>query len=207
MNERPYPPEWLTRRSAEAFVPAPELETWAMSTFVAEDGALVNPDHEHLRHASIAFLWTDVPCERGMLPIAGEAWVPVVQGNKWQRKRWEQQLAGWFGPRNLDFLITIDAVYGSDASDASFCALIEHELYHCAQEVDLFGAPKFTKEGMPKLGIRKHDVEEFVGVVRRYGVGHAAGKTAELVRAAMKAPEIGAAEVALACGTCGLKVA
>lgn len=204
--DRPYPPEWLNRM-AEAFVPAPELERWAIGTFIEEGATLENEDHAHLRDASVAFLWTDVPCDRGMVGVVGEAWVPVVQGNKWQRKRWEQQLRDWFGPRNLDFLITIDAVYAASVDDLAFCALIEHELYHCAQETDGFGAPKFTREGYAKLGIRRHDVEEFVGIVARYGAGAGAGKTRELIEAAKRPPLIGLADLELACGTCGLKVA
>ncbi len=31
--------------------------------------------------------------------------------------------------------------------EAEFCALVEHEPYHLAQELDEFGAPKFTKDG------------------------------------------------------------
>ncbi|UIK01498.1 hypothetical protein LZK82_26610 (plasmid) [Rhizobium leguminosarum] len=34
------------------------------------------------------------------------------------------------------------------ASDAQACALMEHELSHCAQELDDFGAPKFPKRWM-----------------------------------------------------------
>lgn len=56
---------------------------------------------------------------------------------------------------------------------------------------------------MPKLGIRGHDVEEFVGIVRRYG----AGDTAKFVAAAQRAPEVGHADIARACGTCILRAA
>jgi hypothetical protein len=48
--------------------------------------------------------------------------------------------------------------------------------------------------------------EEFVGVVRRYGVGAAAPGVRELVEAAQREPEVEAAEVSLACGTCGLAI-
>ena len=88
-----------------------------------------------------------------------------------------------------------------------WCALVEHELYHIGQRDDGFGAPAFTKDGMPKLGIRGHDVEEFVGIVRRYGAGGGASDTAKLVDAARRAPEVGHADIARACGTCILRAA
>ncbi|WFU46213.1 putative metallopeptidase [Sinorhizobium terangae] len=45
-------------------------------------------------------------------------------------------------------------------------ALVEHELYHAAQETDASGAPKFSRStGRPVFVIRGQDVEEFVGVV------------------------------------------
>jgi hypothetical protein len=34
--------------------------------------------------------------------------------------------------------------------DATFCALVEHELSHCGQERDEFGMPRFKKStGLP----------------------------------------------------------
>jgi hypothetical protein len=73
------------------------------------------------------------------------------------------QIIGWFGDVP-DFIITIDAEYAMSCSDAEFCALIEHELYHAAQETDPFGAPKFRKStGLPVFTLRGHDIEEFIG--------------------------------------------
>nr|WP_271894430.1 putative metallopeptidase [Phyllobacterium sp. IY22] len=47
---------------------------------------------------------------------------------------------------------------------------MEHELYHAGQDRDSFGAPKFRKStGLPVFILRGHDIEEFIGVVRRYG--------------------------------------
>jgi hypothetical protein len=81
----------------------------------------------------------------------------------------EQQMHEWFG-RIPKYIITLAADYCEQCNDLEFCALVEHELYHIAQATDDFGAPKFNKEtGQPVLKLRGHDVEEFVGVVRRYG--------------------------------------
>ena len=84
-------------------------------------------------------------------------------------------------------------------------ALAEHEMYHCGQERDEFGAPKFRKSGLPAFAMRGHDVEQFVGVVRRYGAG-AAGVMA-MVDAANRPPEIADIRIAQACGTCRLRAA
>ncbi|MFH7489720.1 putative metallopeptidase, partial [Pseudomonas syringae group genomosp. 7] len=57
----------------------------------------------------------------------------------------------------------------SQSSDADFSAQVAHERYHIAPAVDQNGAPNFTQDGLPKLEMRGHDVEDFVGEVRRYG--------------------------------------
>lgn len=112
----------------------------------------------------------------------------------------------WFG-HVPDWLITLDASYCRTCGDAEFCALVEHELYHVGHALDEFGNPAFTRDGNPKLALRGHDVEEFVGVVRRYGVGDPGGAIAALARAAAGAPEVARSSIAGACGTCLLKAA
>lgn len=199
---RPAPPEIIFDPTGPAFIPAPELAEWAKATFIAQDGGLRNPDHEHLDGATLAFVWTGVPAARHMNIIVGQAEMPRFQGNKWSKARQEQQLEEWFGDLP-DFLITIDARYATQCDDVTFCALVEHELYHCGQEVDAFGAPKFSRStGLPCFAIRGHDVEEFVGIIRRYGVGAGAGQTLAFVEAAQRGPEIGRAKVTGACGSC-----
>jgi hypothetical protein len=66
----------------------------------------------------------------------------------------------------------------------------------------LTGALRFNREtGLPVLKVRTHDVEEFVGVVRRYGTGHSANLQA-LVHAASQQPEVAEASLRMTCGTC-----
>lgn len=203
---RPRPPFGLTDTIASAFAPAPEVLEWALATFIAEDATLLNEEHAHLRSARLGFLWTNVGNARGMHRVVGQCeFQPPNAIGKWQRARAEVQIEDWFG-HVPDFLITLDATYAQECDDASFCSLVEHELYHAGQAKDLFGAPKFTKYGRPVFAMRGHDVEEFVGIVRRYGVGSAAGETSALVAAAKRAPEITEANVRHACGTC-LKLA
>lgn len=199
---RPLPPPELFDISGPSFVPAPELRAWAFDTFIRNGAALENPDHEHLKDAEIGFVWTSVPASRHMNQIVGQAEQPKFQGNKWSKRRQEEQIEQWFGSLP-DFLITIDASYAAQCDDVTFCALVEHELYHCGQAKDDFGGPKFNQStGLPVYAIRGHDVEEFVGVIRRYGVGAGAGQTLAFIEAAQRGPEIGQAKVSGACGSC-----
>lgn len=202
---RPMPPIDVLQPVPEQFVPAEDVREWLFDTFIAEDGELANADHAHLADADIGVLWTNCDNARNMRVVLGQAeLMPPMAMGKWQRARAVAQIEEWFGGLP-DFLITLFAPAAASMSDAQFCALVEHELYHCAQERDQYGAPKFTREGAPKFAIRGHDVEEFVGVVARYGAG-AAGVQA-MVDAANRAPLIAAADIAGACGTCGLKAA
>jgi hypothetical protein len=203
---RPTPPASLLEPVPFRFVPADDLRDWALATFVAEGAPLVNPVHAHLRFASLGFLWTNVGNARQGRRIVGMCELGEPQGSmgRWPRARVEQQLEEWFG-QAPDFVLTFDAGYAADCSDAEFCALVEHELYHAGWKRDAFGNPAFTKDGRPKFGMRGHDIEEFVGVVRRYGA--AASHVEALVQAAQQKPEIAAVHIAQACGTCQLRAA
>ncbi|AWJ93306.1 hypothetical protein Sp245p_26145 (plasmid) [Azospirillum baldaniorum] len=205
--KRPMPPADLCEPLPPwRFVPAVDLTEWLMAVFVSETGLLANPEHAHLRQANIACLWANRPLVVKMNRAVAMAEMPQPRGNAWTAGRAEQQLEDWFG-YEPDFLLTFDAVWWVEADDASACATVEHELFHCGQQRDVFGAPKFGQDGRPTFGIRGHDVEEFVGVVQRYGVGHAAGRTVDLVRAANSAPTIAPALIGAACGTCCRKMA
>lgn len=206
---RPLPPEDLASLSnfemADRFIPAPDLLTWIRNTFIDAASELYNPDHAHLEQAALGVLWTNTDNSRNMRSVIGQAeLMPPMAMGKWQRARAVQQVEDWFGGMP-DFLLTFSAPAAAGMDDPSFCALIEHELYHCAQKTDVFGMPKFGQDGLPQFAIRGHDVEEFVGVVARYGA-EAAAVTA-MVDAAQRGPTIGLASIAGICGTCSLKAA
>lgn len=206
---RPRPPDQLLSSAQDAdrplhirFLPAPDLAEWLMATFIEESGPLANPDHAHLQFARIGVLWTNVSNSRGGRSIVGQAEFLKNAGGamgKWPRARAEQQITEWFG-EYPDFLLTFDAGYAAACSDAEFCALVEHELYHCGQETDEFGAPKFSQSGLPVFRLRAHDVEEFTGIVRRYGAD--AAHVRELVDAASRPPEVASVSIKAACGNC-----
>jgi hypothetical protein len=178
--------------------------SWIVAAYLAEDGPLYDPEHEHLRDAGIACLWTNTENSRQQRRIVGQAEMPansLGRAGKWQRARAEQQLEDWFGSVP-DFLLTFDADHAAAVDDATFCALVDHELRHCAQALDEYGGPKFTRDGLPVFAIKGHDVEEFVGVVRRFGINAAGPEARAFFDAANLAPEIAPARLAQACGTC-----
>lgn len=201
---RPLPPEDMLEDTSIRFEPAIDLIEWARSSFIDETADLMNEDHAHLRFATIGALWTNVTNGRAGRRVIGQCEMGLPPAGKWARARIEMQIEQWFGfvPH---FLLTFDAHYASTCSDAEFCALVEHELYHCGQERDAFGAPKFRRDGSPAYGLRGHDVEEFVGVVRRYGADAASVRA--LVDAANRPPEVSPVRIGHVCGTCMLRAA
>lgn len=205
-RRRPVPPPAVTEQPWGKFAPAPDVLEWLRAEILAADGALHNPEHLHLLDADLAVLWAPWPAEKQGRSVIGTAEEVAFRCSAWQRERQEQQMREWFG-HIPDYLITLAAGYCLTCSDVEFCALVEHELYHVGQRRDAFDQPAFTKDGQPKLFIRGHDVEEFVGVVQRYGVGDPNGALARLAAAARGQPQVGRVAVNGVCGTCMLKAA
>lgn len=185
------------------FKPAPELLDWMKATFIEEGGPLANPDHGHLYGANIGVLWTCIRnASKGRIVVGQcEFKPPGGTMGKWARARAQAQLHDWFGAEPLDFLLTFDAGHAARSSDAEFCALVEHELYHCGQATDEHGAPRFIEStGLPVYLMRGHDIEEFHGVVRRYGA--VTQDIARLLEAAAGEPEVSAVSIRSVCGSC-----
>ncbi len=206
--DRPMPPDSLLELSVHSdfsirLIPAPDVGEWLQAEILAETGSIHNEDHAHLLDADIRVMWASSSFEKQGRTVLGQAEQVAFRAGGWQKARMEQQMRDWFGEVPA-FIITLAADYCAQCSDADFCALVEHELYHIAQATDQYGAPKFTQEGLPKLEMRGHDVEEFVGVVRRYGASPA---VQELVDAANNPAEVGKLNISRACGTCLLKSA
>lgn len=197
------PPADLLESPFLILKPAPELWEWIQCEVLAENGSIHNPEHSHLIDANIGVLWASSGFAKQGRVVLGQAEQLMFRAGGWQKARQEQQMWDWFG-EVPDYLITLAADYCVQCTDAEFCALVEHELYHIAQATDQYGAPKFTQEGLPKLQMRGHDVEEFVGVVRRYGAGE---DVQQLIDAASRSPEVAKINISRACGTCLLKSA
>ena len=205
---RPFPPFSLLELSELSdfglhLTPAPEVWEWLKTEILADTGSIHNKDHAHLLDADIRVMWASSSFEKQGRPVLGQAEQVDFRAGGWQKARMEQQMRDWFGEVPA-FIITLAADYCAQCSETDFCALIEHELYHIAQDTNQYGEPAFTKEGVPKLKLRGHDVEEFVGVVRRYG---ASPDVQALVDAANSPAEVGKLNIARACGTCLLKSA
>lgn len=203
LSTRPMPPAEMCDSLAALFMPATGIAAWVKERIIAESGDLHNIDHRHLESADIEFLWADSGFVKQGRTVLGQCEEVTFRCGPWQKGRQQQQMVAWFD-HVPDYLITLDASFCMNCSDADFCALVEHELYHIGQQTDKFGAPAFDKYGYPKLEMRGHDVEEFTGVVRRYG---ASVDVAKMVEAANGMPEVSKLNIARACGTCILRVA
>lgn len=205
-GSRPYPPAVFVEEFAPyiKLMPAEGIREWVTANILSGDGHLHNPDHGHLMDADIAFMWAASAFTKKGRTVLGQAEEVMMRAGGWQKARMEQQLYEWFGQKP-DFIITLAADFCSQCTDLEFCALVEHELYHIAQDTDEFGAPKFYRDsGLPKLCMRGHDVEEFVGVVRRYG---ASSDVQDIIDAASQPAEVAKINIARACGTCLMKLA
>ncbi|WP_080477400.1 putative metallopeptidase [Pseudomonas syringae] len=206
--DRPMPPPALLELCDLSdfgirLTPAREVWEWLQAEILVDTGSIHNEDHSHLIDADIQVMWASSSFVKQGRRVLGQAEQVAFRAGGWQKARMEQQMRDWFGDIP-DFIITLAADYCATCSDADFCALVEHELYHLAQATDQYGQPAFTKEGAPKLKLQGHDVEEFVGVVRRYG---ASPDVQRLVDAANKPAEVGKLNISRACGTCLLKSA
>lgn len=197
--ELPRPGIKLVQAEEPTFEPCLELWDWVQSTFILDRAELYNSDHSHLSEAYIGFLWASVEMCKSGNRILGTAQLGQPSGTKWGAGCQEQQRRDWFG-RVPDFLITLDAEHFLQCTDAQACALLEHELYHCAQATDKEGEPRLDKDGYLVWEMRGHDIEQFVGVIERYG---AEATYSERVRQAYaRGPKISAVAIGAVCGNC-----
>jgi hypothetical protein len=206
--DRPYPPSSLLELSdlsdfGISLTPAPEVWEWIQAEILATTGSIHYEEHGHLIDANVGVLWASSAFSKKGRTVLGQAEQLMIRAGGWQKARQEQQMRDWFG-EEPEFLITLAADYCAQYTEAEFCALVEHELYHIAHKLDKYGALAFTQDGLSKLEMRGHDVEEFVGVVRRYGTSH---DVQQLIDAASRPSEVAKINISTACGTCLLKSA
>jgi hypothetical protein len=135
------------------------------------------------------------------MPVAGMAEIVHVTGKPWPRAERIDHLCLLHGniPQGRIWLY---APYAVTLDDASFCALVEHELYHFAHKHNKNAEPMFDDEDRPVLTKRSHDVSEFLGVVERYGPGAVHSNVRRLVEVAQRKPLMAVDSIRLACGTC-----
>ena len=215
----PAPPAELLEATAPVrggglVAPALDVEAWVRTEVLAENRPLSIYDHAHLREfdARVGFLWSTEVEARGGRRTLGTCQLAAPTGRAWAQAQRRQQLTDWFGEVPA-FLVVLDALHASHAlrtgRPADVLAVVEHELYHASVKRDAYGVVKLDRDDQPTPDVRPHDVEEFAGVVRRYGVAASAAgplvEAAEYVRE--HGPDVAHATLHGLCGTCNREVA
>ncbi|MDC4824352.1 putative metallopeptidase [Acinetobacter baumannii] len=206
---RPFPPtdfmDQAEEEEALRLIPAPDLKLWVVANFLTLGGPLHNPDHDHIaemlhdNEGFLAFAWASSAYTRAKRMVLGQCEKVMFQQGGWKKARQEQQMRDWFGFVPV-YLITIDASFCEKANDSEFCALLEHELYHIGVERDEDGEMIFSSStGLPKHYLAGHDVEEFVGVVKRWGPSK---NVKQLIEVAKNPPFVSNLDISKCCGNC-----
>lgn len=206
---RPFPPtdfiDQADEEEAIRIVPASDLKNWVVANFLTLGGPLHNPDHDHIaemlhdNEEFLAFVWASTAYTRAKRMVLGQCEKVMFQQGGWKKARQEQQMRDWFGFVPI-YLITIDASFCEKANDNEFCALFEHELYHIGVERDSDGEIIYSDHtGLPKHYLAGHDVEEFIGVVKRWGANDSVKR---LVEVAKNPPFVSDLDISKCCGNC-----
>lgn len=213
---RPFPPSEFMDRAQDTgeedppiiLIPAPELMDWAVKSFLQTTGGLYNPDHTHIfemledDNTFLAFAWASAAFKSKQAVVLGQCEKVMFNVGGWRKARQEQQMREWFGYVPT-YLITIDASFCEIANDRDFCALIEHELYHIGVKRTEEGAPIYSAvTGLPAHYLAGHDVEEFFGVVKRYGANESVKRLVEIAQSPAFESDI---NISKCCGTCVIR--
>lgn len=215
-GQRPFPPLDFLDETKEQLAsgmeppikltPAPELKDWVVKSFLTIDSPLYNPDHDHITElldhdvTFLAFAWASSSFKGKQMMILGQCEKVIFNVGGWRKARQEQQMREWFGFIPT-YLITLDASFCENTTDRNFCVLIEHELYHIGVQRDDDEIIYSTQTGLPKHYLASHDVEEFFGVVKRWGASESVKR---LVNIAQNPPFVPDLDVSKCCGTCAI---
>ncbi|WP_085845552.1 putative metallopeptidase, partial [Acinetobacter baumannii] len=168
-------------------------------------GPLYNPDHDHIaellhdNEEFLAFAWASSAYKSKQAMVLGQCEKVMFNVGGWRKARQEQQMRDWFGFVPT-YLITVDASFCERANDTEFCYLLEHELYHIGVERDDDGEMIFSSStGLPKHYLAGHDVEEFIGVTKRWGASQSVKR---IVEAAKNPPFVSNLDISKCCGNC-----
>lgn len=113
-------------------------------------------DHSHLTNARIALAW-----HKDVKPNV-DGWIMLGKAKK--ASDLDRELAPW------DFVIVLNQEFWQKAKPEQRKALLDHELCHCEVERGSDDEPKRDEKDRVCYRIRKHDIEEFKGVVERNGI-------------------------------------
>lgn len=122
---------------------------------------IINSFHPHLRGTRVEFLYRSEANRKGGKSVLGTA--EKITGKNAILSTPDVGDDESASSEGLDyFLITISRDLWQHLEEFQREALVDHELCHCTIEVD--------DDGMPKLVLVAHDVEEFNEVVYRHGL-------------------------------------
>lgn len=119
---------------------------------------LINAVHDHLHDARIALAW-----HKALKPdVDGK----LILGRAKKASDLDRELAPY------DFVIIVNKNFWTDTRtrEEQKTALMDHELSHCEIERDANDEPKRNEKDRICYRMRKHDLEEFRGVVERNGI-------------------------------------
>jgi len=119
---------------------------------------LIARHHRHLTNARIALAWH--------MSLKADVDGKLVLGKAKKASDLDREIAPY------DFVIILNSDFWNEVNtnDAQRKALMDHELSHCEVALDEDGDPKEDEKGRTVWRIRKHDIEEFTGVVQRNGI-------------------------------------
>jgi hypothetical protein len=157
------------KRVSYELIPRDNVATGPMYALLAE---LVDAHHRDLREASIVLAW----CTSWRPDVDGR----VILGKCKKASDLDRELTTydfvillsrsfW---RNQDLLIADASTSEEDRNAARTRqrALLDHELMHACVKFDDKGEPVYDERGRKVYRVRKHDLEEFVDVVKRHGI-------------------------------------
>jgi Putative phage metallopeptidase len=202
----------LLIEGARTFAPAYGVAEWVDDAFLSPISPLYNREHEEIRDARILYVWASYSAAKQGMIVAGQAELNQGQTKTWFQGRMTWLFGQWFEQKDADgleldpdFVITLSAPWFENADAVSRCAVVEHELFHCRAKRDNYGEIQFdTSDDRPKWEIKGHDVEEHIGVVRRYGAwSHGLRQMRDALNAE---PLIGRPTCEAACGCCGARI-
>jgi hypothetical protein len=113
--------------------------------------------HPHLDEAKIAVAW--------MLDVKANVDGFLMLGKCKKQSDLDREM------REFDFVIFINATAWKHLNEKQRAALVDHELHHAGVAEDKkTGEPVLDERGRRVYRIKKHDIEEFAGVVKRHGL-------------------------------------
>lgn len=134
--------------------------------------AMVGDTHDDLAGAKIAIAWMhDVKPDRDGHLVLGKAKKATDLDREF---------------REFDLVILLNAAAWKSLSEEQRFALMDHELCHCTVALDKNDNPILDERERKCYRMRKHEIEEFHGVVKRHGLY--THTLQELVRVATETP-------------------